>query len=151
MSQAKEYEARIREAVPAANKSFIPLMTLYLTDNTTAEDVAAAKEAGIVAYKLYPAGATTNSGTHKLRYTLMEGRVWLLCKCRVAVSCKHFSAVVSAASDATGRYFALHLRDGRDDEAFRGGLSSTHHSNTPAGSAVPTLVHRVCSRRLWRD
>jgi dihydroorotase len=64
VSQAKDYEARIREAVPAANKSFTPLMTLYLTDNTTAEDVAAAKEAGIVAYKLYPAGATTNSGAH---------------------------------------------------------------------------------------
>lgn len=63
--QAKEYEARIRDAIPAANKSsFTPLMTLYLTDNTTPEDVAAAKEAGIVAYKLYPAGATTNSGTH---------------------------------------------------------------------------------------
>jgi dihydroorotase len=37
-------------------------MTLYLTDNTSPEDVEAAKEAGIVAYKLYPAGATTNSG-----------------------------------------------------------------------------------------
>lgn len=59
---AKEYEARIRDAVPAANKStFTPLMTLYLTDNTTPDDVAAAKEAGIVAFKLYPAGATTNS------------------------------------------------------------------------------------------
>jgi dihydroorotase len=37
-------------------------MTLYLTDNTTPDDVAAAAAAGIVAYKLYPAGATTNSG-----------------------------------------------------------------------------------------
>jgi dihydroorotase len=42
-------------------------MTLYLTDNTTADDVAAAKEAGIVAYKLYPAGATTNSGMYCLQ------------------------------------------------------------------------------------
>lgn len=49
--------------MPTANKSsFTPLMTLYLTDNTSPDDVAAAQEAGIVAYKLYPAGATTNSG-----------------------------------------------------------------------------------------
>ena len=36
-------------------------MTLYLTDNTPPEEVHAAKEAGIAAFKLYPAGATTNS------------------------------------------------------------------------------------------
>lgn len=34
---------------------------MYLTDNTSPEDVAAADEAGVVAFKLYPAGATTNS------------------------------------------------------------------------------------------
>jgi dihydroorotase len=36
-------------------------MTLYLTDNTSADEVRKAKEAGIVGFKLYPAGATTNS------------------------------------------------------------------------------------------
>ena len=36
-------------------------MTLYLTDNTPAEEVHRAKEAGVRAFKLYPAGATTNS------------------------------------------------------------------------------------------
>lgn len=36
-------------------------MTLYLTDNTPPEEVIQAREAGIVAFKLYPAGATTNS------------------------------------------------------------------------------------------
>ncbi len=36
-------------------------MTLYLTDNTPPEEVAKARDAGIVAFKLYPAGATTNS------------------------------------------------------------------------------------------
>jgi dihydroorotase len=41
--------------------SFTPLMTLYLTDNTSADEVRKAKVAGIVAFKLYPAGATTNS------------------------------------------------------------------------------------------
>lgn len=59
-SQALDYQQRITAATPA-NSSFQPLMTIYLTDNTTPEDVTAAKEAGIVAFKLYPAGATTNS------------------------------------------------------------------------------------------
>ncbi|PIE40851.1 MAG: dihydroorotase, partial [Gammaproteobacteria bacterium] len=40
---------------------FEPLMTLYLTDNTTPEDIKLAAKAGIPAVKLYPAGATTNS------------------------------------------------------------------------------------------
>lgn len=40
---------------------FEPLMTLYLTDKTAPEEVQAAKDAGVVAFKLYPAGATTNS------------------------------------------------------------------------------------------
>jgi dihydroorotase len=60
-SQALDYKARIASAVPQGS-SFTPLMTLYLTDNTSPDDVAAAQAAGIVAYKLYPAGATTNSG-----------------------------------------------------------------------------------------
>jgi dihydroorotase len=40
---------------------FEPLMTLYLTDKLPAEEIARAKDAGVVAVKLYPAGATTNS------------------------------------------------------------------------------------------
>ena len=47
-------------AVPSGSK-FQPLMTMYLTDNTTPDDVEAAQAAGVVAFKLYPAGATTNS------------------------------------------------------------------------------------------
>ncbi len=53
-----------RERIMAHNSSvtFQPLMSLYLTDNTTAEDIRQAKASGaIVAAKLYPAGATTNS------------------------------------------------------------------------------------------
>ena len=57
--QALAYKQRIVDATPAGAR-FTPLMTLYLTDNTTPEEVARAKEAGIVAFKLYPAGATTN-------------------------------------------------------------------------------------------
>ncbi len=41
--------------------NFVPLMTLYLTDTTTEQDIINAKMNGILACKLYPAGATTNS------------------------------------------------------------------------------------------
>ncbi|MEQ1488394.1 MAG: dihydroorotase [Methylotenera sp.] len=55
------YRQRIVDALPAGMQ-FEPLMTLYLTDNTTAEEVATAKASGIIhGVKLYPAGATTNS------------------------------------------------------------------------------------------
>ncbi len=57
---ALAYKARILAAVPQG-VVFEPLMTLYLTDNLPADEIARAKEAGVVALKLYPAGATTNS------------------------------------------------------------------------------------------
>ncbi|WP_461308673.1 dihydroorotase [Albidovulum sp.] len=58
---AAAYRARILAALPAG-MAFEPLMTLYLTEATEAEDVAAAHAAGLIrAVKLYPAGATTNS------------------------------------------------------------------------------------------
>lgn len=61
VAEAGEYRQRILAAVPA-NRQFEPLMTLYLTDQTRAADVQAAKASGFVhAAKLYPAGATTNS------------------------------------------------------------------------------------------
>ena len=59
-AQALEYKQRILAAVPAG-LDFEPLMTLYLTDNLAPEEIVRAKAAGIVAAKLYPAGATTNS------------------------------------------------------------------------------------------
>jgi len=58
--QALAYKQRILAAVPKG-LSFEPLMTLYLTDNLPPEEIARAKAAGVVACKLYPAGATTNS------------------------------------------------------------------------------------------
>ena len=58
--QALAYKSRILEAVPPG-VAFEPLMTLYLTDNLDPAEIAKAKAAGIVAAKLYPAGATTNS------------------------------------------------------------------------------------------
>lgn len=61
VAQADAYHDRILAAVPAGIR-FQPLMTLYLTDNTTRQDIidAAASER-VFACKLYPAGATTNS------------------------------------------------------------------------------------------
>jgi dihydroorotase len=57
---AHAYRQRILAALPAG-MDFQPLMTLYLTDNTPPEEIRRAREAGVVALKLYPAGATTNS------------------------------------------------------------------------------------------
>ncbi len=63
-AQAVAYAGRIRAAVPKpvhGGVTFEPLMTLYLTDNLPPDEVKRAKDAGVVALKLYPAGATTNS------------------------------------------------------------------------------------------
>ena len=58
---ARAYRERIMEAVPEG-LPFTPLMTLYLTDNTPADEILRAKSSGIVfVVKYYPAGATTNS------------------------------------------------------------------------------------------
>jgi dihydroorotase len=59
-AQAMEYKSRIAAHIPDGS-GFDPLMVLYLTDNTTPEMIAQAHTAGVIACKLYPAGATTNS------------------------------------------------------------------------------------------
>ncbi len=72
-AQALAYKARIVDALgprpPGA--SFEPLMTLYLTDTLPADEIVRAHAAGVVAVKLYPAGATTHSdaGVTDLRKT----------------------------------------------------------------------------------
>ena len=58
--QALAYQQRIKAAVPDG-AAFQPLMTLYLTDNLDPQEIQRARAAGVVACKLYPAGATTNS------------------------------------------------------------------------------------------
>ena len=68
---ANAYRNRIDAQLKALGiNNFKPLMTLYLTDNTSADEVRKAKAQGIVAFKLYPAGATTNSdaGVSDLKY-----------------------------------------------------------------------------------
>lgn len=64
MGQAREYYKKIRDAVSELHlgRSFEPLITLYLTESTTRDDVREAKASGLVlGVKYYPAGATTNS------------------------------------------------------------------------------------------
>ncbi|MEO1133773.1 MAG: dihydroorotase [Cyanobacteria bacterium J06639_1] len=61
VAEAAAYRDRIVAAIPAGHQ-FEPLMTLYLTDNTSPEEIFAAKASQFVkAVKYYPAGATTNS------------------------------------------------------------------------------------------
>lgn len=60
-TEAQAYKDRIIQSLPKGS-TFEPLMTLYLTDNTAAEEIDKARTSGIVkGVKLYPAGATTNS------------------------------------------------------------------------------------------
>jgi len=62
-AQASAYRDRIMAAMPEG-ASFEPLMTLYLTENTDPDDLAAAHASGLItSLKLYPAGATTNSAS----------------------------------------------------------------------------------------
>ena len=70
VAQAAAYRQRLLAALPASS-GFTPLMTLYLTDRLAVDEVVRAAEAGVVAVKLYPAGATTNSdaGVTDLRLT----------------------------------------------------------------------------------
>ena len=69
-AMALAYKQRILAALPEG-VSFEPLMTLYLTDDMAAEEIHRAHDAGVVAVKLYPAGATTNSsaGVTDIRHT----------------------------------------------------------------------------------
>jgi len=61
VAQAEAYRQRILASLPAGS-DFQPLMTLYLTEDTAADEIARAKDSGrVFAVKYYPAGATTNS------------------------------------------------------------------------------------------
>jgi dihydroorotase len=70
---AQAYRKRILESLPAGS-AFEPLMTLYLTDRTDPAEVDRAKASGIVqGFKLYPAGATTNSDSGVTRIENIYG------------------------------------------------------------------------------
>jgi len=72
-AQAAAYRDRILAAIPEGT-AFEPLMTLYLTETTDPEDLAAAAASGLVrAVKLYPAGATTNSASGVRDFDKVQG------------------------------------------------------------------------------
>ncbi|MBU6468953.1 MAG: dihydroorotase [Betaproteobacteria bacterium] len=73
VEQAQAYRTRILEALPSG-ASFTPLMTLYLTENSTAKEMEKAKSSGFIhAVKYYPAGATTNSDSGVRQWSKVEG------------------------------------------------------------------------------
>jgi dihydroorotase len=72
-ARAAAYRERILGALPRGAQ-FEPLMTLYLTDNTSAEEIARARRSGFVCgVKYYPAGATTNSDSGVTRIERVHG------------------------------------------------------------------------------
>ena len=72
-ADAQAYRKQILDALPKG-QNFTPLMTLYLTETTSAADVVAAHKAGIIqAVKLYPAGATTNSHSGVTDFGKVQG------------------------------------------------------------------------------
>ena len=97
-AMAVAYRERILAAL-GPDTTFEPLMTLYLTDTTSPDDIAAAKATGVIkSCKMYPAGATTNSAngvTDLMKliptFAAMEVRAKLPVKCRspgAAVGCE---------------------------------------------------------------
>jgi len=68
-AHAQAYRDRILAALPAG-MAFEPLMTLYLTDNTSPDEIRRARESGLVhGVKLYPAGATIRPARRRIRTT----------------------------------------------------------------------------------
>ena len=63
VAAAAAYRERIAAALPTGSR-FAPLLTLYLTDDTTSDEISQARRSGFIAgAKYYPAGATTHSGS----------------------------------------------------------------------------------------
>ncbi|MEK7835199.1 MAG: dihydroorotase [Pseudomonadota bacterium] len=79
--EAVGYRARILAALPEGMK-FAPLMTLYLTDRTTGDEIRRARQSGVVhAVKYYPAGATTNSDSGVTALTRCEDALAAMAEC----------------------------------------------------------------------
>ena len=77
-SDAVKYKQRIQNAIPK-NDKFLPLMTLYLTENTNKKHVRESYNRNdVFAAKLYPAGATTNSasGVKVLKKLCLYSKLW---------------------------------------------------------------------------
>ena len=81
--EALGYRARILAALPEGMK-FAPLMTLYLTDRTTGDEIRRASQSGIVhAVKYYPAGATTHSDSGVTALTRCEDALAAMADCNL--------------------------------------------------------------------
>ncbi|MBI3052709.1 MAG: dihydroorotase, partial [Betaproteobacteria bacterium] len=81
--KALGYRARILAALPEGMK-FAPLMTLYLTDRTTGDEIRRASQSGIVhAVKYYPAGATTHSDSGVTALTRCEDALAAMADCNL--------------------------------------------------------------------
>ena len=96
LADAISYKERIMACVDqdGSNPDFQPLMTLYLTDTTTPEDVIQAKSSGVVfAAKLYPAGATTNSEFGVTSMTKVDSVLEVSSQCWVLVDQFRFVTV----------------------------------------------------------
>ena len=79
--EAVGYRARILAALPEGMK-FAPLMTLYLTDRTTGDEIRRAGQSGVVhAVKYYPAGATTHSDSGVTALTRCEDALAAMAEC----------------------------------------------------------------------
>lgn len=80
---ALAYRERILSALPDGMR-FEPLMTLYLTDNTSGDEIRRAKASGVVhAVKYYPAGATTNSESGVTDLAKCEDALNAMCECNL--------------------------------------------------------------------
>lgn len=80
-AMALDYRSRIMSALPEGMK-FAPLMTLYLTDRTTGDEIRRARQSGAVhAVKYYPAGATTNSDAGVTALTRCEDALAAMAEC----------------------------------------------------------------------
>jgi dihydroorotase len=75
---ALAYRARVEAAT---GPGFTPLMTLYLTDATSPDEIRRAKDAGVFALKLYPAGATTNSASGVTDLAKVAGALEAMAEC----------------------------------------------------------------------
>ena len=80
-AMALGYRGRIMSALPEGAK-FEPLMTLYLTDRTSGDEIRRARQSGVVhAVKYYPAGATTNSDSGVTALTRCEDALAAMAEC----------------------------------------------------------------------
>ena len=152
-AQALDYKQRILAAVPTGI-AFEPLMTLYLTDNLPPDEIARAKEAGVVACKLYPAGATTNSDAgvtdlrkiHKTLEAMQQAGMLLLVHGEVKIVFEHITTreaaqYVAEAGPCTAATITAHHLLYNRNAIFTGGIRPHYY-------CLPVLKREVHRQAL---